>query len=145
MPGQEYKGKEIVYAVVTDELTPTVSLFWNQTDGSTSIEADEVELNTKDKTGSDYGKVAQSFSAEGVFTEGDVAVPYIKNAIRNRELVTIYEIDTRTLEAEKGAYMISSFEKTSSNGEFVTYSIEGSLNGDVTTETMTTVPEGAPA
>lgn len=141
----ELKGKEFVYAVVTDEAVGTVTAFWNQNDGSTSIEADEVELDTKDKSGSDYGKVSQSISLEGIITEGDISVNFIRDAIRNRELVEILEINTRTKEAERGMYMISSLEKTYSNGEFATYSLEGTLNGEVTTETLTVVPTGAPA
>ncbi|MBU8759264.1 phage major tail protein, TP901-1 family [Bacillus haynesii] len=139
--GIEYRGEEFIYAVVTKSglLRP-----FNQTDGSTSISADTIDLDTKDKTGSDYGKVTQELSIEGVITEGDVFVSEIKEAIWKKQFVEIYEINTRTKEAEKGNYMISSFEKTYSNGDFATYSLGANLNGSLTKETLTEVPSGAP-
>ncbi len=55
----------------------------------------------------------------------------------------IYEINMRTKEAEVGNYMITSFERSSSNGEFVSYSVEVKLSGSVRTETLTEIPKGA--
>ncbi|MGZ3123915.1 phage major tail protein, TP901-1 family, partial [Bacillus subtilis] len=142
----EYRGEEILYAAVieTDAGEKMIRPF-NQTSGTTSIEADSIDLDTKDKTGSDYGKVTQSVSLEGVITEGDPFIKAMKKKIRNKEFVKIYEIDTRTKEAESGMYMISSFEREFGNGDFATYSLEGSLNGDVTEETLTEIPAGAPS
>ncbi|MED1742096.1 phage major tail protein, TP901-1 family [Bacillus swezeyi] len=142
----EYRGEEILFAVAIDDETTGEKLVrpFNQTSGSTSTEADSIDLDTKDKTGSDYGKVTQSVSFEGVITEGDPFVKAMKKKIRNKEFVKIYEIDTRTKEAEVGMYMISSFEREFSNGDFATYSLEGSLNGDITEQTLTTIPDGAP-
>ncbi|MBO0962022.1 phage major tail protein, TP901-1 family [Neobacillus sp. MM2021_6] len=142
----EYRGEEILFAVsIPPETTgePTIVRPFNQTGGSTNISADSIDLDTKDKTGSDYGKVTQEVSLEGVLSEGDPFIPYIKKAIRKKEFVKIYEIDTRTKKAESGMYMISSFEKSFGNGDFATYSLSGSLNGEVTEETLTEVPEGA--
>lgn len=141
----EYKGDEFIYAVaINDESTgETIIRPFNQTGGSTTIEADAVELDTKDKNGSDYGSVSQSVSLEGILTDGDEFIPFIKNAIRSKEFVKIYEINTRTLEAESGMYMISSFERSFANGDFATYTLEGSLNGVVNAETLSEIPAGS--
>jgi TP901-1 family phage major tail protein len=142
----EYRGEEILFAVAIPPETTgedTIVRPFNQTSGSTSISADAIDLDTKDKTGSDYGKVTQEISLEGVISEGDPFIDFIKGAIRGKQLVKIYEINTRTKEAEHGMYMISSFEKSFGNGDFATYSLSGSLNGDVTEETLASVPTGA--
>ncbi|TPE67977.1 phage major tail protein, TP901-1 family [Halalkalibacterium halodurans] len=142
----EYKGDEVLFAVaISDENGETLVRPFNQTGGSTNISAESIDLTTKDKTGSDYGSVSQEVSLEGIVTEGDPFVNHIKKAIRNKEFVKIYEIDTRTKEAEHGMYMVSSFERTYSNGEFATYSLSGTLNGEVSEETLVEIPEGAPA
>lgn len=144
----EYKGDEFIYLVEipAGELdTPPAKNIrpFNQTGGSTTIEADSVELDTKDKSGSDYGKISQSVSLEGILTEGDEFIDYIKKAIRAKEFVKIIEVNTRDLTAESGMYMISSFERSFANGDFATYTLEGSLNGKVNAETLEEVPEGA--
>ncbi len=141
----EYRGEEILFAVaIPEEVTgETIVRPFNQTGGSTNISADSIDLETKDKTGSDQRKVTQEISLEGIITEGDPFVDYVKDAIRAKEFVKIYEINTTTKEAEHGLYMISSFERSFGNSEFATYSLSGSLNGDITPETLTTVPEGA--
>lgn len=142
----EYRGEELLFAVAIPPETTgsdTIVRPFNQTGGSTSISADAIDLDTKDKTGSDYGKVTQEISLEGVISEGDPFIDFIKGAIRGKRLVKIYEINTRTKEAEHGMYMISSFEKSFGNGDFATYSLSGSLNGDVTEETLVTIPTGA--
>lgn len=145
----EYRGEEFIYLVevpgADPEVDPSEKLrAFNQTGGSTSSEADSIDLDTKDKTGSDYGSVTQSVSLEGVLTENDQAIAHIKKAQRQKQFVKITELNTRTLDAETGSYMISSFERSFGNGEFATYSLEASLNGGITEETLTEVPEGAP-
>lgn len=141
----EYRGDDFLYLVeVEDGNGSTTRRFFNQTDGSSSIEADDIELDTKDKTGSDYGSVTETVSIEGVLTKGDPAIPYIKRAIRTKQMVNIIEVNTRELEAEEGLYKISTFEQTNSNGEYATYSIEAALNGTIRETTLTEVPEGAP-
>lgn len=141
----EYKGDEFLYLVeIPSDLGTAKNVRpFNQTGGSTSIEADSVELDTKDKSGSDYGKISQSVSLEGVITEGDEFVDYVKKAIRAKEFVKIYEVNTRDLSAESGMYMITSFERDFSNGDFATYTLEGDLNGKVNLETLEEVPTGA--
>ncbi|MEK4970716.1 phage major tail protein, TP901-1 family [Cytobacillus sp. FSL R7-0696] len=144
MAGLEYKGKEIVYAIeIVDEVGENLIRPFNQTGGSTNISSDSVELSTKDKTGSDYGDVTQEVSLEGIITEGDPFVDFIKTAIRAKEFVKIYEINTRTMEAEHGMYQISSFERSFGNGDFATYTLSGALNGNVTPVTLTELPGGA--
>src|SRR5690625_7182550 len=103
-----YKGEEFLYLVetVTETGTELIRPF-DQTGGGTSISADEIELDTKDRSGSDYGKVTQTISLEGNITEGDPFPDYIKKAMRNKEFVKIYEVNTRTKEAEYGMYMRS--------------------------------------
>lgn len=142
----EYKGEETLF-VVELEGDEGASLHrpFNQTGGSVNIAADSVELSTKDKTGSDYGDVTQEVSLEGIITEGDPFVDAMKKKIRGKEFVKIYEVNTRTKEAEYGLYMISAFDREFSHGEFATYSLSGSLNGEVAEESLTEIPEGAPA
>lgn len=142
----EYRGEDILYAVAIPDETSgeTTHRIFNQTGGNTNISADTIELDTKDKTGSDYGKVTQEISVEGIMTQDDPAIPYLKGAIRGKKLVKILEIDTRTLKAEEGMYMISSFERSYANSDYATYSLSGSLNGNVDEKTLTEVPPGAP-
>jgi TP901-1 family phage major tail protein len=142
----EFRGEELLFAVAIPPETEgadTIVRPFNQTGGSKTITADAIDLDTKDKTGSDYGKITEEVSLEGVLSEGDPFIDFIKGAIRNKELVKIYEINTRTKEAEHGMYMISSFEKSFGNGDFATYSLSGTLNGSVTEETLVTIPTGA--
>lgn len=143
---KEYRGDEYLFVVeIPPETTGSAvkHRFFNQTDGSVKEESDAIELKTKDKSGSDYGDGSAAISLEGIITEGDTSVDYIKKARRKKEFVKIYEVNTRTKKAEWGMYMISSFERTYSNGEFATYSLEAELNGELTEETLTEVPVGA--
>src|SRR5690625_4676638 len=141
----EYKGEETLFVVeIEGGNGATLHRPFNQTGGSVNIAADSIELSTKDKSGEDYGDVTQEVSLEGIITEGDPFVDAIKAKIRAKEFVKIYEVNTRTKEAEYGLYMISAFDRDFAHGEFATYSLTGSLNGDVTEETLTEVPDGAP-
>lgn len=145
--GYKYKGEDFLFLVeIEDELgQPVLKRFYDQTGGSRSISNDELEISTKDRTGSDYGDKTETVSLEGQLAHGDAAVKYVKHASRNRKYVKIYEVNTKTLEAEYGMYMISSFEPSYDHGDFATYSLEGSLFGDVCEMTLTEIPEGAPA
>lgn len=137
----EYRGDDFLYLV---EINNNDVRIFNQTDGTTSIESDDIELDTKDKSGADYGSVTETVSIEGVLTEDDPAIPFIKNAIRNKKMVKITELNTRDLSTESGNYKINSFEKSSSNGEFATYSIDATLNGSIKKGELTEIPDGAP-
>jgi|SRR5699024_265875 len=139
----EYRGAEFLYLVYVPDSEANYRLF-NQTDGSTDVEADEIELDTKDKTGADYGAITQTISIEGIHTEGDDALSYIRKAQRNKEFVKILEVNTRTKETEEGMYMITSISRPVSNGEYATYSIDATLNGSLTEGTLDALPEGAP-
>ncbi|KEK22468.1 phage major tail protein, TP901-1 family [Bacillus gaemokensis] len=151
MPSPEFKGKETLYLIdipQTEGASKTVRLF-NQTSGSRSIEAGEIELKTKDKSGSDYGDVTQAVSIEGVSTEGDEALDYIEEAITNKKLVKIHEVSLRSatttsFKAKSGTFMLSSVELSHENEEFSKYSIEAKLNGALSVGTVATVPPGAP-
>lgn len=144
--GEMYKGEEYVYLVeIEDDLANKVIRPFDQTGGSTSIAADEMEVDTKDRTGSDYGDVTQTVSLEGNLTEGDPFPDFIKKAIRAKEFVKIYEVNTRDLTAEYGMYMISTFDREFSNGDFATYTLDGTLFGDVCETVLTRIPAGAPA
>ena len=68
----------------------------------------------------------------------------MKQAIRNKKFVKIYEVNTLTKEAEYGFYKVNSFDLEYPNGESSTYSLEGSLFGKVTEITLTEIPDGAP-
>ncbi|MBO0602699.1 phage major tail protein, TP901-1 family [Sporosarcina sp. E16_3] len=141
----EYRGEEKIFAVEIPDLLETVKVIrpFNQTGGSKEISADSIELDTKDRTGSDYGKVTESVSLEGILTEGDEFIDFIIEAIRKKKFVKIYEINTRDLKAEHGLYMVSSFNREYGNGDFATYSLDATLNGAVTAETLTELPDGA--
>lgn len=140
----EYRGEEILFAVeVEDGVGNKLIRPFNQTGGSKSIEADSIDLDTKDKSGSDYGKITESISLEGILTEGDEFTDFIKDAIRTKQFVKIYEVNTRTKVAEHGMYMVSSFNREYSNGDFATYSLDGTLNGTIAEETLTEIPQGA--
>jgi len=144
----EYMGDNFLFAVVippVDTGTETTARVFNQTDGSHAIEAGDVELDTKDKSGTGYGKVTENISLEGILTQDDPAIPFVKKQIRARKFVEILKINSRTLEAERGNYKLSNFEDTYSNGEFANYSMEAALNSVITTETLTAIPTGAPA
>ena len=143
--GEIYKGEEFLYLVetVTETGTELIRPF-DQTGGGTSISADEIELDTKDRSGSDYGKVTQTISLEGNITEGDPFPDYIKKAMRNKEFVKIYEVNTRTKEAEYGMYMLTTFDREYTNGDLSTYTLDGTLYGNVCTATLTEIPDGAP-
>lgn len=139
----EFKGEEFLYLVkIPDEINP-YRLF-NQTGGSTNSDADAIELDTKDKVGSDYGKVSQNINIEGILTEGDEAVAYIKKAQRRKQFIEIIEVNTRNKETEEGLYMVTSFNRTFSNGDYATYTIDADLNGSITEGSLEEVPEGAP-
>lgn|SRR5690625_386336 len=143
--GEIYKGEEFLYLVetITETGTELIRPF-DQTGGGTSISADEIELDTKDRSGSDYGKVTQTISLEGNITEGDPFPDYIKKAMRNKEFVKIYEVNTRTKEAEYGMYMLTTFDREYTNGDLSTYTLDGTLYGNVCTTTLTEIPDGAP-
>lgn len=140
----EYKGDEILYLIEIEEDSGKVShRFFNQTDGSHDISADSIELETKDRTGSDYGNVTETISVEGVLTQDDPAVKYIKDSIRNKRLVNLSKLDTRTMLAEKGRYMLSNFNESDPVGDFATYSIDAALNGSIEEVELSEIPAGA--
>lgn len=148
MAEKEYQGDNFLFAVVIppiDTGTETTARVFNQTDGGHTIEADDIELDTKDKSGSGYGKVTESVSLEGILTQDDPAIPFLRKSIRGRVFVEILKINERTKEAERGNYMISSLEDTYSNGEYANYSLEATLNGVISEETLTEIPTGAGA
>lgn len=141
----EYRGSEFLYLVeIEDDSSTSNFRLFNQTDGNTTSDADEIELDTKDKSGSDYGSITQTISIEGILTVGDDAIDYIRQAQRNKKLVKILEVNTRKETKEEGMYMISSIDRTFSNGEYATYSIDATLNGAITEGSLTDIPEGAP-
>lgn len=139
------RGDDFLIAAVIKSETNTDVLVrpFDQTDSSHSVEADEIEAASKDRTISDYGKVTETRSFEGIMAEGDPFPAAALKKLRNKEYIEIYEINKRTLKAEKGIYMITSFEKTASTGEFANYSLEVKLSGSVTEETVQEIPPGA--
>ncbi|MBO1583151.1 phage major tail protein, TP901-1 family [Bacillus sp. XF8] len=139
------RGDDFLIAAVIKNATEqeVIARPFDQTDSSHSVSADEIEAASKDRTVSDYGKVTETRSFEGIMAEGDPFPEAALAKLRNKEYIEIYEINKRTKEAEKGTYMITSFEKTASTGEFATYSLEVKLSGTVTKETLTTIPPGA--
>lgn len=138
----EYRGSDFLYLVHIPDDDENFRLF-NQTSGSSESEADEIELDTKDKSGSDYGKVAHRIEIEGILSQGDKAVTYITKAQRRKEFVKIIEVNTRTQETEEGMYMLNTVSKEYDNGEFATYSISAALNSSLTEGELKEIPDGA--
>ncbi|EUJ23259.1 hypothetical protein MFLO_16105 [Listeria floridensis FSL S10-1187] len=141
----EYQGADKIYIVAIPGANgETYMRPFNQTDGTTSIEADDVELETKDKSETAYGKISQTVSFGQIMTKGDPAYPYLKKALRNKQYVSIVDLDKRTLEGEQGTYKLNSYEEDNGVGDNVSISIEASLSGDVKEIKLTTLPDGAP-
>lgn len=138
----EFRGSDFLYLVEIPDDNENFRLF-NQTSGSSESEADEIELDTKDKSGSDYGKVAHTLEIEGILSKGDKAIKYITDAQRKKEFVRIIEVNTRTNDTEEGMYMISSVGKEYDNGEYATYSVSAALNGPLKEGTLEEIPDGA--
>ncbi|PEL75417.1 phage major tail protein, TP901-1 family [Bacillus toyonensis] len=149
----EFKGAETLYLLdipQSDGKTVKTVRFFNQTSGKRSIEAKEIELKTKDKTGSDYGDVTQATSIEGICTEGDEGLDYVEEAITNKVLVRIHEVNLRSATAnafkvKSGTYMLNSLELSHENEEYSKYSIGLKLNGKLAKSTVAKVPDGAPS
>lgn len=146
LTGYKYKGQDFLTLIeVEDELgEKSLKRFYDQTGGGTTIENDELDISTKDRKGSDYGDKTETRSLEGELVYGDDAVDYVKKAARNQKYIKIYDVDMKTKKSEYGMYMISSFEREYSHGEFATYSLEVTLYGDVCEEELTEIPDGAP-
>lgn len=143
--GEIYRGEEIVYLVeITDSTGTTLVRPFDQTGGSTSISTDEIEIDTKDRTGSSHGKITQTVSLEGNITEGDPFIKAMKRIVRNKEYVKIHEANTRTNESEYGMYMVTTFDRDYANGDNATYSLEGTLFGTPVETELDVIPEGAP-
>lgn len=143
----EYSGSDFLYVVEVPAAGGGAAVThraFNQTDGSDEVSSDDITLETKDKTGSDYGAVTHTISFGGVLTEGDPAVEYLRSAVRQKRFVRIYTVNVRTTEAEVGLYKINTFGRDFGNGDFATYSVDASLNGLLEEISLTTVPEGAP-
>lgn len=139
----EYKGSDFLYLVYVDDEKKEFRIF-NQTDGGSDSSADEIELDTKDKSGSDYGSITHTINIEGILTKDDEAIKFIKKAQRQKKFVKIIEVDTTTEDTEEGMYMLTNVSMTYSNGDYATYSIDATLNGSITEGTILEVPEGAP-
>src|SRR5690625_413576 len=90
----EFRGDEILFAVeiVDGETGAKLIRPFNQTSGAVESEAEEIELNTKDKTRADYGGVTQTLSIEGIITQGDPFPDYVKKAQRNKEFVKFMKL-----------------------------------------------------
>ncbi|MEK4178567.1 phage major tail protein, TP901-1 family [Aeribacillus sp. FSL K6-1121] len=139
------KGEKIIYAVrFTDEMSQQQILrVLYQTTGGRSYEADEIEVNTKDIDGVDYGSVTETISFEGLVGIDDPALEHLRDCIKNKKFAEILEINVDTKEAEVGKYMISSLEFEYPDEENATFSFEATLVGSTTNETLTEVPTGA--
>lgn len=139
--GYKMKGEDTIYLV---DLGDGLIRPFDQTDGSTSFDIDELEVSTKDRTGTDYGDITEVRSFEGELVKGDPFISGIKAAIRAKRFVEIYEVDLITNQAEKGMHMISDFSLEHPHGDFATYSLEANLFGKVEEMELTEIPDGAP-
>lgn len=138
------KGKDVVYAVriPVDEESTTLRVLY-QTSGGRSKSRDELEVSTKDISGSAYGDKTETISFEGLMSVDDPALKALEDAIDNAEYPEILEINVNTLEAKVGKYMITSFEVEYPGDDNATFSVEATLQGETSTETLTEVPAGA--
>lgn len=137
------KGDKIVYAIRFTEGTEQTLRVLYQTTGGRSITADEVEVSTKDIDGSDYGKITETISFEGLMSTDDPALAQLEAHIKGKKFAEILEINIDTSEAKVGKYMISSLDFEYPDDESATYSFEATLIGSTTDETLTAVPDGA--
>ena len=139
------KGDKIVYAIrFTDEESAEQTLrVLYQTSGGRSISSDEVEISTKDIDGSDYGKITETISFEGLVSTDDPALEQLEAHLKGKKFAEILEINIDTLKAKAGKYMISSLDFEYPDDESATYSFEATLIGNTTEETLTEAPEGA--
>lgn len=144
MASNVIKGSNVVFAVrFTDELSAEQTLrVLNQTAGSRSKERDEIEINTKDIEGSDYGRKTETISFEGLITTDDGALAYLESCVDDALYAEILEINIETKLAKVGTYMVSSLEYDYSDDESATYSFEAKLSGVTAEETLVTVPVG---
>lgn len=139
------KGKDIVYAVrvpLEGGSEDTLRVLY-QTSGSRSKERDELEVTTKDISGSAYGEKTETVSFEGYMSTDDPALEALEDAIDNAKYAEILEINVNTLKAKVGTYMISSFEVEYPGDDNATYSFEATLIGETSEETLVEVPAGA--
>lgn len=143
--GEIFKGEEFIMLAELEEDGKKIIRPFDQTDGSVTLTSDEIEIDTKDRTGSGYGKTTREISLEGLISEGDPFPDAMEKAIVDKKYVKIYELNTRDLTAKYGMYMISSFERTFSNGEFAEYSLDGTLYGEICDTVLSSIPAGAPA
>lgn len=139
------KGQIIVYAVriqdVGDADTSLRVLY--QTSGGRSKTRGEIEISTKDISGVDYGLKEETISFEGLMSTDNPAVIQLEKHLDEGTYAEILEINTDTLGAKVGKYMISNFDVEYPNEESATYSFDAKLIGDTTSEELTVVPEGA--
>lgn len=137
-------GSKTVYAIrFTDAQSAVQTLrVLNQTGGSRSKEYDDVEISTKDLSGVDYGEKTETVSFEGLVTRDDPALAKIEELADAKQFVEILEIDIDSLKAKVGSYKVNSLEFEYPNDDSASYSFEATLFGDVTEETLTTVPAG---
>lgn len=146
LTGYKYKGEDVICLVeIEDELgEKTLVRPFDQTNASHSITADEMEVTTKDRAGTDYGEITEARSFEGELVYDDPFIPAMKKAMRNKKFVKIYEVDLITKKAEYGMHMINAFDLEYSHGDFATYSLDANLFGNPCETTLTEIPEGAP-
>jgi len=139
------KGDKIVYAIrFTDDISSEKTLrVLYQTSGSRSKSRDEIEVNTKDIDGVDYGKKEETVSFEGLMGTDDPTLEQLERHLDEALFAEILEINIDTLEAKAGKYMISSLDFEYPDEESATYSFEGKLVGNTTRETLTEAPAGA--
>lgn len=139
------KGQDKVFAVrFTDGASAEQTLrVLYQTSGGRSKSRDEIDIATKDIDGTDYGRLTETISFEGLVSTDDPALEQLEKHIDDATFAEILEININTLEAKVGNYMISSFDVEYPDDDSATYSFEARLIGTTTTETLATVPGGA--
>jgi|SRR5690625_335419 len=146
LEGYKYKGDDIIFLVkVKDEENGEMLRPFDQTGGSWGYEIDEIEIETKDRQGADYGNVSINVSLEGELVYEDPFIPAIEKAIENKKYVEIYRVDMITNKTKHGTFMISDFELEYETGDFATYNLEAQIFGDVCETELDEIPEGSPS
>jgi|SRR5690625_932055 len=142
LEGYKYKGDDFIALV---ELENGLARPFDQTGLSHSLSNDSIDVETKDRTGEDYGNTSETIDLEGDLVYDDPFIAETKKAIRKKDFVKIYLVNLKTDEAEFGMFKINDFDLEYSVGDSATYSMDATLFGEMCKTELTEIPEGAPA
>jgi TP901-1 family phage major tail protein len=135
------KGKRIIYLyrLLSEQKTAALGLAYT-TENSTSMSRDSDTVSTKDGSLNVPKDMSTSIKATALFSsEGSAAIGKLKTAIKNAELVEVWEVnldapgtDTNAGKYESTYYQayVSSYELTSNSEDHAEAAIEFNVNGE---------------